>query len=486
MSTLVQVPAPPRGRVVLLSSTAWGIRNVVVSGLLERLRERLDVRLLVSSTANNALSEGCQAGADDMLLSVTGPPHDPVGVLLDASFARRHRLRSYDIFGRWNQRGRGPAYRFSRLVLKGLSRVGAREPVLGWLVASEHRRALRRPGMEAIRAQLRALAPDLVVSTASVVPDEAAYARAAGQLGIPTLGCILSFDNLTSRGRQPPFDHYAVWGRRMADEVLRLHPDRDPSQVHVTGTPQFDLHRTAGFMHSREATLALLGLSAGARYVLYAANCAQFTPTEPELVRALCRRLATEAATRRHVLLLRPHPADDRARWAGIAGSEPNLVVVPPQGADGRFGTVEAQVKLVSSLAHADVCLNMASTMSLDAAVLDVPVICVGFALARGSEEDRMAAACHQSTHYAPVTASGGVQLATSLNTLVSAVVEYVRDPARDREARRRLVSDICGLVDGGATERIRRLIEQLAGTSTSGEPSRPSLEPVGKAAVLR
>lgn len=97
-----------------------------------------------------------------------------------------------------------------------------------------------------------------------------------------------------------------------------------------------------------------------------------------------------------------------------------------------------------------------------------------------------MAAACHQSTHYAPVTASGGVQLATSLNTLVSAVVEYVRDPARDREARRRLVSDICGLVDGGATERIRRLIEQLAGTSTSGEPSRPSLEPVGKAAVLR
>lgn len=271
----------------------------------------------------------------------------------------------------------------------------------------------------------------------------------------------------------------------MADEVLRLHPDRDPSHVHVTGTPQFDLHRTPGFMHSRGATLALLGLDPDARYVLYAANCAHFTPTEPELVRTLCRRLGVEAVTRRHVVLLRPHPADNLARWSAIAGTEPNLVVAAPQGADGRFGTVEAQARLVSALAHADACLNMASTMSLDAAVLDVPVVCVGFALERGSDEDRMAAACHQSTHYAAVTESGGVRLATSLEALVGEVVEYVRDPARDREARRRLVSDVCGPVDGGAAERLQQLIEHLAGRAAPGV-ARPWSDPVRKATALK
>ena len=248
----------------------------------------------------------------------------------------------------------------------------------------------------------------------------------------------------------------------MRRQVLQLYPGVEPSHVHVTGTPQFDLHRRPEYCWPRNRLLAQLGLRPDDRYVLYAANCALFTPTEPALVQAFCQRLATSPLTRDHRVVLRPHPADDLSRWGALAALNSQLVLSAPKPEDGRFATVEAQTRLVSTVAHADACLNMASTMSLDAAVLDTPVVCVGFAIDAGSREDRLAAACHTTTHYAPVVASGGVRLAHSLDALMAETVAYVRDPTRDRAARRRLVDDLCGPVDGGAARRIAHLIRSL------------------------
>jgi hypothetical protein len=462
------------GRVVILCSTAWGIRNVVLSGVLDALRGDLDVQLLTSDAARHALSERCDAEGQEPLCKVEPRRHDPLGVLLNASFTRRHQLQSFSTFQQRLVPEPLLARRAWRHAVSWLAVAGAWDPVLAWQIAADQRRAGRLRGMDGVRSHLRSLAPNLVVSTASVVPDEAAYIRAAAELGIPTLGCILSFDNLSSRGRQPSHTHYAVWGQWMREQVLRLYPDCPPSHVHITGTPQFDLHRRAAYTGSRGQTLARLGLATDERYVLYAANCARFTPTEPALVAEYCHRLAASPALRGHRVVLRPHPADDVARWQPLLTSVPGLVLSTPHGSDGRFGTVEAQAKLVGSVAHADVCVNMASTMSLDAAVLDVPVVCVGFALTRGSTEDRLAAACHATTHYAPVVASGAVRLARSLDELVQETIAYVRDGARDSVERRRLVSEMCGPADDAAGARLARLVRQLAGVSAPmpGDPA--------------
>jgi hypothetical protein len=449
---------------VILCSTAWGIRNVVLSGMLDDLRRDIDVRLLTSNSARNALSETCDAVGQEALRKVEPRRHDPLGVLLNASFSRRHQLRSFSTFQQRLAPEPELARRAWRHAISWLAIPGAWRPLLDWQVAADRRRTRRLRGMDEVRAQLRSLSPALVVSTASVVPDEAAYVRAATDLGIPTLGCILSFDNLSSRGRQPAFTHYAVWGPWMRDQVLRLYPDSTPLQVHVTGTPQFDLHRRPTYTGGRAEALARLGLAPHERYVLYAANCARFTPTEPALVVEYCHRLAASAAMHGHRVVLRPHPADDVARWQPALASAPGLVLSTPHARDGRFGTEEAQAKLVSSVAHADVCVNMASTMSLDAAVLDVPAVCVGFALARGSVEDRLAAACHATTHYAPIVESGAVRLAHSMDELVNETIAYSRDRTRDAAERRQLVLEMCGPADGNAGGRLARLIRDLVG----------------------
>lgn len=469
--------------VVILCPTAWGIRNVVLSGMLDALRAEMTVHLLTTAEADNAVAERWEGAGPTELLRVPDARadrvHDLLRVVLQASFASRHRLTTYRIFNRWRRRGQAPARRLWSAAVLGLAAAGARDPLFRWQVAADRRLARARRDLAPILAQLRTLRADLVVSTSCVVRDEVPYLLAAEELGIPTLGCILSFDNLTSKGILPVFDDYAVWSPRMADEVLRLYPDRDPARIHVTGTPQFDVHRREALRWSRARTLERLGLEASDRYLAFAANCAAYTPSEPALVRAFLQHAGRHPVLRDHRLVVRPHPGDDPARWSGLAESDRRLVMSWPRSADGRFSSEEAQARLVSTLAHADACLNMASTMSLDAAVLDTPVVCVAFALPEGSLEDWLAAACYATTHYAPIAVSGGVRLARSLDALVEETAAAVVAPDRDRAARARLVNDVCGPTDGGAAGRIAALIGRLVGSpgASAGACSGPMRE---------
>jgi hypothetical protein len=358
-----------------------------------------------------------------------------------------------------------PAGRLRHAALELLSVIGSREPFYSWQGRIVERRLRRATEVAPFIEQLRDLRPGLLVSTTCIVRDEYPYLVAAEALNIPTLACILSFDNLSSRGVVPRFGHYAVWNRRMRQQLLRYYPEIDATRVHITGTPQFDFHLSDGCRWSREATLASLGMAPEQRYLVYAANAALFTPTEPDLIRAFAARCAEVAELRRHRLVVRPHPLDDMARWRGLADGDGRIVVSVPWEGQGGPPAETDQARLVSTLLHADVCLNTASTMSLDAAVLDTPVVCVGFAAAHGTLEDRFLLKAHYTEHYRPIVESGGVSLATSMEQLLDEVAAYVRDRSRGRDQRARLVAEECGPVDGRAAERIAALIAQLAGT---------------------
>jgi hypothetical protein len=150
--------------------------------------------------------------------------------------------------------------------------------------------------------------------------------------------------------------------------------------------------------------------------------------------------------------VVRPHPLDDGRRWLGLSARDARVVVSWPwEGSGGLPGPFD-QTRLVSTLLHADVCVNAASTMSLDAAVLDTPVVCVAF---RRREDV-------YTEHYRPIVESGGVRVACDSSQLVAELKAYVRDRFRDAAGRRKLVASECGPVDGKAAMRIAELIGTL------------------------
>ncbi len=445
---------------VILCPAGWGLRNFVHAGIVTELGRR-GIRphvLMPEPYLGSALGDWGAVAAGAELLSVpvirSRRGHAALNALLRASFARRHRISTYRILSRWTPRTEKPWPMARDAVIELLSLPGSRQPFYGWQVRNWERRFRKSRDLGRVTRQLQDLQPSVVVSTNCQMSDELPYLLAARDLGVPTLGCIQSFDNLSSRSVLPVFDAYALWNNRMRRQLLDYYPDRDPATAHITGTPQFDFHVRADCRWSRETTLRQLGLRPGDRYVLWAANYRLHTPDEPEQIHALALRCATTPELREHRIVVRPHPVDDRDRWRHIEQDARVVVSWPWEGSCGLPGPSD-QRRLVSTLLHADVCVNMASTMSLDAAVLGTPVVCIAFG-------DRYARA-YGTEHFRPIAASGGVRLAHDMGELVAEIVAYVRDRSRDEPGRQRLVVSECGRVDGRSAERVAALIAAIA-----------------------
>ena len=113
---------------------------------------------------------------------------------------------------------------------------------------------------------------------------------------------------------------------------------------------------------------------------------------------------------------------------------------------------------------HSDLNVNWASTMTLDFALRDKPVVNIGFD-AVDPAPGRISASKIYSVfeHYRPVCELGAVGLARSAAELAAHVNAYLANPALDRENRRRLVALEVGWPVG---ESSRRIVDVLEGIS--------------------
>jgi hypothetical protein len=459
--------------IAVLLPMVWSVRNVVHAGVLARLADAgASVHLLFLHPPTEAGPElrralARAAACHGMLAAegVSGRGKALADGIIRSAFSRRNRIASYALYQRWFSRDSRVAERLRTGAVDALGVVARAGPVFRRLESA--REGMYRSGhdLTAIRAQLAAIGPDLVWSTVCVAGSEYPYALAARDLRIPLLTSILSFDNLTSRGALPRYDHYHVWCDAMRDELLRLYPGIAANCVEVTGTPQFDFHRRAE-RWPRDRTLAALGLPPGSRYLAYAASHRSLTPEEPALVAQMAERIGGSPVLGAHRLVVRMHPLDDWSRWHAAASSA--RVTLSPAwdqapGPDGwALGSVADQQRLVATFAHADACLNVASTATLDAAVLDRPVVGIDF---------RDEAACprgilyeeYDADHYRPLVASGGLRVARSWTELTALLERAVGDPSLDRAARAAMVARECGTVDGMAADRVAAAVLRRA-----------------------
>jgi len=312
---------------------------------------------------------------------------------------------------------------------------------------------------------VRETRPVFGLSTSHVVNWEWALFRAMHALHIPIATHILSFDNLTTRGYIPTrhFDHFMVWQDAMAEELRRFYGIAS-ELITVTGTPQFDFHVREEFHWSRERTAQTLGIDSRQRYFLHCANHQAMTPGEPELMTAILEATAGDSRLRQHQWSLRLHPLDDYRRWEPIQQRFPNVRLSQPwtQGQGAAFwGTPsnEELARLANTLRYADATTTMGSSTALDSAVVDTPIVCLGFHPRAGSAEDRFYRESHFSHHYRPIMESQAAPLAKSMPEVLEHLHQAVANRGGLHDARARLVARVCGQVDGHAAQRIASTI---------------------------
>lgn len=455
--------------IVLLVSSGWGVRTFLQTEVLPELQKHARIVLFCAPDLMAPVRE--RLGEEVSIEPLH--PFDP----LAGAYGRAYRRRNHRFF------------RMSSTATRRLKQVDYRKTLSGRkalafdLLELEARLFPLRDGLPRERELLvrdyphaaeyerRLRGASLVVSTLPHSHDEAPPAVLARHLGIPAAAWINSWDNLTSKPAYfTDYDHYFVWSDRMRSELLRYYPEAAGGTVDVTGVPHFDWYRCESMRMSREELCALHGFDPCRPIVLYGTATPHLAPSEHLVVQRLARDLAGAPGSPQ--LLVRLHPGEAGGRFhdwqpgPGVAFQRPG-----ERGRGSLAGycpTREENREFVSSILHADVIVNLASTLTLDAALCDRPAVNVAFDLS--PEEPSFQTTISQYythyDHYRTVVESGAVRLAHSPEELMSHVSAYLCDPGLEREGRKRLVDLWCGPFDGGSG---RRLAGALLGWMRNG-----------------
>ena len=461
---------PHKPAVLVSMPLVWGVRNVFRSGLREELDEEFRLVFAVPPEGRDSLlGEGI--AAEDIWVLPRLPEtrrHSWSLDLLRGAHSRRHPTGSDGLFGAWRLRNASPRYRVRHLTLRTVGRALA-GPLAYPLLRRTERDLFRRRARGSFRELLGEVPIVAGLSTSCVVEWERPLFEAMQSIGIPTIAHVLSFDNLTSRGYIPleAYDRFLVWNEAMASELLRFY-QIERSRITVTGTPQFDFHVAPEFQGSREDTVARLGLDKNRPYLVYCANHHALTPTEPALVAALLARAAADPVLEQFQWVIRLHPMDRYARWATVRAQQTDVRWdIPWQHDDGMafwaVPKVDEVATLGNTLRFAGAVLNVASTVALDAAVVDTPIVGVGCHPSADAAEARFYRDVHWSHHYRPISESGAAPVGETLSEVMDLLLEAVTDRGLRRDARKRLVRSTCGAVDGSCASRIAAALRSAA-----------------------
>ncbi len=337
-----------------------------------------------------------------------------------------------------------------------------------------------------LRRQLAGLRPDLVVSTYPVSAFESSCLLEAQTLQIPTVGHLLSWDNITCKGRFVAVPEWFVaWGPIMTAE-LEDHYQVPADRVFECGVPHFDAHLELSDDAVRNRTVAEMGLDPDRPWLFFGMSSPIFAPREIDIVERLAREVQADRFGPDMQLVVRPHPQNvtgytaDQSwlpRLEALRSSRVGLNM--PQLVSGQLAwnmQQEDLTVLVSLLGGCSVCLNSGSTLSIDALFHRKPVIVTFFDGDDDLPEWQSARRIRRFPHYEKLLKTGGVIPVLSFEELFESIQACLDDPDATAASRDFALRQECGPTDGQAAGRVadalKTILQQQAAVPAAVSPN--------------
>jgi len=280
--------------------------------------------------------------------------------------------------------------------------------------------------------------------------------KAAKRHGAISFGMQKGWDNLERVLIRTLPDHLLVQNSIMVDaarEVQRIPKER----AHVVGFPQFDPYFNYEPSESRESFLHRHGLKPDTKLFFFGSEGA-WSPNDPELVKyfiELRKELPFPSA-----FIIRPHFTDIKNKRFDAFRRHAGLIVDDNYRWAHYFSDLwdpsqEDMTHFMDELYFCDAVLCIASTLSLDAACFDKPIINLGFGAYIDDQGRDLSSNLYRMAHYKPVVASGGVSLVSSKEELKKELIRSIEHPELKSDEREILRRTMCGPLDGRSSERI-------------------------------
>jgi hypothetical protein len=303
----------------------------------------------------------------------------------------------------------------------------------------------------------------LVVFATDVQNEYDVYLMRAGKRRrIPVVGMVRSWDNLGVLGmlRVIP-DKLLVGSEILKRQAIELH-DVPEQCVPPVGVPHYDEYQQEA-IGSHEDLVDLYLLDPSLPIVVYAPVGDMYLH-ENDVDIAVLRTLAHLDAN----IIVRMPPTDSVALEGFV--SPPNMAFDQPgvsmDGSRADVGRNEIgeddERRLRMELAHADVVVTGPSTIIIDAAMVDTPIVLLGF---DGTPKPygRSVRRLYDLPHLKPVMRTGGARYAKSREELIEMIKDYLKDPTLDKERRKHVVDTECYKFDDRAScDRVVHAIQEM------------------------
>ncbi len=304
--------------------------------------------------------------------------------------------------------------------------------------------------------------PDVVFAPSLMIEEDTIFLKQAKRRGIPSVGMVRSWDNFSTKLLLRIIPNILLVQNEIMRREAIMWNDVSPERIRVVGFAQFSHYRDSSWHMTKEETARMIGLDPTKKWIVYYTGglptvvLAEETYTDhlEMLMRASERGLFSHA-----LLAVRAHPTDP-------LGSDKKIEGVPILDFGKNFTYQKEDMKLLLNLVRwTDVNINLGSTMSLESAIFNRPVVLVGF---NGADDlkvplhNRLSFALDHTTHYLYVQKTGGVWRVKTESELIYAVTGYLHDPALHKEGRSQIVSDLVGPIDGKTGERVFAALNSL------------------------
>ncbi len=306
--------------------------------------------------------------------------------------------------------------------------------------------------------------PDVLCATSLTNFDfDVVIAKTAQQLKIPIVGLIRSWDNLSSHGLMRILPDTFIVQNTFLEDMAYEHQAiaKGSMPLAVAGVPHYDVYKNPQpQIKPKEEFFKSLDLDVSKKLLMYGAM-GEFLFINENVLPKIFNDLVEKGLFNAPVqFYYRAHPKF-KLKEEDVKNL-PNVIVSNQGKYVTEKGSADDEHMLLNLLYHSDVVVTAASTIAIDASVLNKPVVCVAFEgdrkLSRWESVKRF---YDLYTHFEELLATKGVRVANTPEELVSHVNAYLANPSLDAEGRQRIIDRMVAPNDGKAGERWAKLISK-------------------------
>jgi hypothetical protein len=311
--------------------------------------------------------------------------------------------------------------------------------------------------------KINSIKPDLIFSTAPSFKFDLKIITEIKKRSLLSVGMIYSWDNLSSKGAIfEGFKKVIVWNDFQLKEIQKLYPYKN-KDIYVSGIPQLDYY--CNFKNKKQIKINFFkknNLNKNTKLITYTTSTPITVPSENKILEILVKTLG-ELDFNWH-LIIRLHPKDDIShykyfkRMDNVSIEYPSSICVKAR--DGVCFNKRDIIHYGEVLTCSDIIINIASTVSMEAVVINTPVVNIAFDEIYKDYHDSVRR-FYDFDHMEYFKKTKSTKIVYSKKELKEAISSYIEKPGSDEFFRKKAMNKINPNFNGLAGIRIANFLKK-------------------------